>query len=142
MQVIEHQDLMIINDAYNANPTSMESALHTLKTLSCRGKKIAILGDMFELGALSQAAHYHVGQLAALVPVDSIFLLGKYAGDVVQGARSAGMKPGQIVIGESHEHLAAELASQIKAGDVVLCKASRGMTMEKVIEHLLKLLSL
>lgn len=138
MQVIKQQNVTIINDAYNANPTSMVSALHTLETLTCRGKKIAVLGDMFELGAISQSAHHEVGKLAAEVPVAQIFVLGEYARDVSQGAQEAGMAPAHIIIGDSHEHLAGELANYVKEGDVVLVKASRGMAMEKVVEQVLK----
>ncbi len=140
MQMIKHQNVTIVNDAYNANPTSMASALQTLKTFSCRGKKIAVLGDMFELGMISRSVHYEVGKLAAEVPVDRLFLLGEYASDVSQGALDAGMSAALIIIGDSHKHLSSELANHIQEGDIVLIKASRGMTMEKVTEQLLQCL--
>ena len=141
MQMITHHSMTVINDAYNANPSSMKSAMNTLKSFACQGRKIAVLGDMFELGDLSQSAHYTVGQLAAHIPVDRLFLLGEYARDTAKGAMDAGLTASRIVIGESHEHLATELAHQLREGDLVLCKASRGMTLEKVVEHMLKLLS-
>ncbi len=137
MQMMTHQNIRIINDAYNANPSSMASAFRTLDTLQCEGRKIAVLGDMFELGDHSQSAHYAVGRLAAEIAVDRLFLLGKYAQNMSQGAQDAGIQVNHIFIGDSHEQLANELANQIKEGDMLLCKASRGMTMEKVIEHLI-----
>jgi UDP-N-acetylmuramoyl-tripeptide--D-alanyl-D-alanine ligase len=141
MQVSTHHDITIINDAYNANPASMASALQTLQQFSCTGKKIAVLGDMFELGQLSQSAHYDVGKLAAAVPVDTLFLLGEYAGQVAQGAQAQGMSKTAIVIGNSPEHLAQELAKSIQPHDLVLFKASRGMALEKVIDEFVKMLN-
>jgi UDP-N-acetylmuramoyl-tripeptide--D-alanyl-D-alanine ligase len=138
MQVTKHHDITFINDAYNANPTSMASALRTLKFLPCSGKKIAVLGDMLELGQISQSAHYDVGKLAAEVPVEQLFLLGEYAKDISQGAQAMRMSEANIFIGESHEQIAYELAQYIKSQDVILFKASRGVAMEKVIEHYLK----
>ncbi len=138
MQVIKHQGAMIINDAYNANPDSMASAFHTLKTFHGRGKKIAVLGDMFELGALGQQSHYEVGQKAAAAEFDRLYLLGQFAPDVAQGAQESGMSAAHIHIGDSHEHLAELLLSDLKHDDVVLVKASRGMAMEKIVERILR----
>jgi UDP-N-acetylmuramoyl-tripeptide--D-alanyl-D-alanine ligase len=138
MQVTTHHNITIINDAYNANPVSMASAFHTLETFPCAGKKIAVLGDMLELGQISSSAHYDVGKQVAEVPVDTLFLLGEYANDVSQGAQAKGMTETNIFIGDSHEQLADELANHVKQQDIILFKASRGMAMEKVIEHYLK----
>jgi UDP-N-acetylmuramoyl-tripeptide--D-alanyl-D-alanine ligase len=141
MQVSTHHDITIINDAYNANPASMASALQTLRQFPCSGKKVAVLGDMFELGQLSQSAHYDVGKLAAAVPVNALFLLGEYAEYMAQGAQAQGMLKTAIVIGNSAAHLAQELAKSIQPHDLVLFKASRGMAIEKVIDAYLKMLN-
>jgi len=141
-QVTNHHNVTIINDAYNANPISMTAALRTLKTFPCSEKKIAVLGDMLELGQISQSAHYDIGKRAAEVPVDKLFLLGEYAKDVSQGAQAMGMAETNILIGDSHEQLAYELAKHVKQQDIILFKASRGMAMEKIIEHYLKRLKI
>lgn len=140
MQVSKQHPVTIINDAYNANPASMAEALRTVQTMLCAGRKIAVLGDMFELGEISASAHTEIGQLAAAVPLDKLFILGTYAPDIAKGARIAGMKEKDVVIGESHEALAQELALYVNPGDLMLVKASRGMTMEKVLDHYEKLL--
>lgn len=141
MHKFTHRQITFINDAYNANPASMKSALDTLRTMRCSGKKIAILGDMLELGYRSQSEHYLLGDLAAHVPLDRLFLFGDYAADVAHGARMSGMNSHHIVIGSSRDQLAEEISAQLKEGDLVLCKASRGMKMEVVLENILKLLS-
>lgn len=140
MHKFTRRQITFINDAYNANPASMKSALDTLRAMTCPGKKIAVLGDMLELGYRSQSEHYLLGDLAARTPVDRLFLLGDYADEVARGARASGMKPDQIVIGASRDRLAQEIAAQLVAGDLMLCKASRGMKMEIVLENILKLL--
>ena len=140
MQVSMHRNVTIINDAYNANPSSMAAALLTLKSLMSSGKKVAVLGDMFELGESSSSAHYEIGKLAAEVPVAKLFLLGDYASNTSQGAQDNGMAASDIVIGESHQALAQALIRETAPGDVILVKASRGMTMENVLDHYVKLL--
>ena len=138
MQVTTQHEVTLINDAYNANPVSMAAALRTLQSFPCAGRKIAVLGDMRELGPISSSAHYHVGELAAEVPVSRLFLLGEYAPDIAQGAQAAGLAAAQICIGASHAELAAELAHYVQPRDLLLFKASRGMTLEKVIDDFLK----
>jgi UDP-N-acetylmuramoyl-tripeptide--D-alanyl-D-alanine ligase len=135
MQKMSYNGVTIINDAYNANPNSMAVALQTLKNLACSGKKLAVLGDMFELGEISVSAHYEVGRLAAEVPVSKLFVMGEYAQDMVRGAREAGVPASDILVGDSHTALAEALRHSAVAGDVVLVKASRGMTMERMLDE-------
>ena len=113
----------------------MAAALHTLKNLVCSGKKLAVLGDMFELGEISASAHYEVGKLAAKVPVSKLFVMGEYAQDMVRGAQEAGISAADILTGDSHTVLAEALGHHAVSGDVVLVKASRGMVMERVLEE-------
>lgn len=133
MQVSEHHGVQIINDAYNANPISMASGLNTLKNFPCQGRRIALLGDMLELGDISQSAHYDVGYQAVQAGVDRVLLLGEYADEIARGARKAGLSAGQIVIGQSHTELAEALRTYVQPGDVVFCKASRGIALENVL---------
>ncbi|MBU1027401.1 MAG: UDP-N-acetylmuramoyl-tripeptide--D-alanyl-D-alanine ligase, partial [Candidatus Margulisbacteria bacterium] len=120
--VINRADkVKIINDTYNANPQSMAAAL---KVFAClEGRKIAVLGDMFELGGRSQAAHKRIGQLARQVGVNKLISIGKLSKDMQANYHFAGKKPA-----------IKKLKQIIKPGDRVLVKASRGMRLEEVVE--------
>ncbi len=123
----------IINDAYNANPASMEAALSTLTDMGGAGKKIAILGDMLELGRQSERNHRELGKKAARYRVDRLYLLGRYAVQVKEGAVREGMGEEQVRIGKNHRGLARWVREQAMRGDWLLFKGSRGMAMEKVL---------
>ncbi|MBN1254451.1 MAG: UDP-N-acetylmuramoyl-tripeptide--D-alanyl-D-alanine ligase [Deltaproteobacteria bacterium] len=136
MEVITLQEgIKIINDAYNANPQSMASALHTLAEI--RGaRKIAVLGDMRELAEYAQQAHTDLGQLVKEKGINLLFLLGQFASHVAHGAREAGMDPQAIVLGKNHHDVSIRLARTVKKGDWVLVKGSRNMNMEEIIKEL------
>ena len=127
--------ITIINDAYNANPPSMESALHTLAEVT-KGRKIAVLGDMWELGEFAQQAHRELGRQAKEFGIDLLFLLGQFAPHVAQGAQEAGMSPKAVYIGEDHHAVSLRLARIVHKGDWVLVKGSRIMNMETIIREL------
>lgn len=135
MQMSIQGGVTILNDAYNANPASMAAALQTMHTFTCPGKKMAVLGDMRELGEISAAAHREIGQLAAEVPVAKLFALGEYAHDLARGALAAGMRSEDIVICASHQEVGQALAAHVAAGDCLLVKASRGVALEKALEY-------
>jgi murE/murF fusion protein len=130
----------VINDTYNANPASMAAGLRTLAQLG-EGRKIAIIGDMLELGASSGAAHREIGRLAALLHLDHLVVAGEFQQAVVDGAIDAGY-PAEKVIGFADKEKAVErflyLASEKSLGqdDVVLVKASRGLRFETIIERI------
>ena len=126
----------VINDAYNANPASMDAALRTLAGIAARGEKIAVLGDMLELGRETRARHLALGRQAARYGVDRLYLLGKQARLVGRGARGAGMEKDRVVIGKSHAHVAALVRKRARRGDWILFKGSRGMKMEMVLQAL------
>ena len=136
MQIEDWKGVTIINDAYNANPTSMEAALKTLAGIQCRGERIAVLGDMFELGRESRKQHLRVGEHAARAGIDRLYLLGEQAREVRKGALRGGMPFGTIIIGRDHRGLANQLRHRVKKGDWLLFKGSRGMKMEKVLTAL------
>ena len=136
MQVESWRGIGLINDAYNANPGSMKAALETLREIDCRGKKVAVLGDMFELGKHSRKEHRELGKAAAAAKIQHLFLLGRQVGEVLRGAVRAGMRPEQISIGVDHSDLARQLRRQVKRGDWLLFKGSRGMKMERVLHEL------
>lgn len=126
----------VLNDSYNANPGSMQAALETLALIGGRGKKTAVLGDMFELGSQSAKAHRELGRVAARAKIDQLYLLGAQAAQVRRGALSAGMSAAQVVVGDDHSDIATRLRPQLRRGDWLLVKGSRGMKMEKVLQEL------
>jgi len=131
--------IKVINDAYNANPHSMESALRALQEVGGK-RKIAVLGDMWELGNYAQRAHQELGRTVRERGVDLLFLLGRFAPHVAQGAEEAGMDPRAIYREKDHHELSLRLARTVKKGDWVLIKGSRVMRMEKIIQELREIL--
>jgi UDP-N-acetylmuramoyl-tripeptide--D-alanyl-D-alanine ligase len=135
MQIENWRGIGIVNDTYNANPASMKAALQTLEEIASRGKKIAVLGDMFELGEYSRKEHRELGKAAAASGIDLLYLLGAWAGEVRSGALAGGMPQARIVIGKDHKDLACRLRERAKIGDWLLFKGSRGMKMENILRE-------
>jgi UDP-N-acetylmuramoyl-tripeptide--D-alanyl-D-alanine ligase len=129
------QGIKIINDVYNANPPSMDAALLALREVA-GGRKIAVLGDMWELGAYAEQTHRELGRSVKEFGIDLLFLLGQFSTDVAQGAKEAGMNPQAIYIGKDHPDVSRQLAQTLKQGDWVLVKGSRIMKMEEIIKEL------
>ena len=136
MQPDNWRGIGILNDSYNANPGSMQAALETLALIGGRGKKIAVLGDMYELGKESGKAHRELGRIAAQTKIHQLYLLGVQAHQVRSGALRAGMKPEQVIIAADHGEVARRLSQELRRGDWLLVKGSRGMKMEKVLQEL------
>lgn len=129
-------DVLVIDDAYNANPQSMRSALETLARLEATGSRLAVLGQMGELGDASDAAHEELGRLAAALELDGLFLIGDAAERTASAAREAGLPGDRVFVGEDHESIARAVAAALGKGDRVLVKGSRAARMERVIELL------
>jgi UDP-N-acetylmuramoyl-tripeptide--D-alanyl-D-alanine ligase len=136
MQLENWKRVGIINDAYNANPASMEAAIKSLAGVECRGEKTAILGDMFELGRQTRRQHLQLGRQVARAGIDRLYLLGAQAKRVRQGALEGGMPAERVVIGRDHADLANRLRSHVKPGDWLLFKGSRGMKMERTLNQM------
>ncbi|MDO8700458.1 MAG: UDP-N-acetylmuramoyl-tripeptide--D-alanyl-D-alanine ligase [Deltaproteobacteria bacterium] len=136
MQIENWRGVGIINDTYNANPASMNAALETLAEMKCRGDKIAVLGDMFELGKHSAKEHRRLGQRVAKARIDALYFLGDRAVEVRKGALRGGLREEQIVIGRDHADMARRLRDRVKRGDWLLFKGSRGMRMENILHEL------
>lgn len=124
----------LLDDTYNANPASMSAALEALSARKVGGKRIAVLGDMLELGENAVALHRGVGRLAAERGVEVLFAYGAHACDIISGAREAGIPQAEAF--DSHEAIADALVFSAFPGDSILLKGSRGMRMERVAEHL------
>lgn len=135
-QVSVYRGIKLIIDCYNANPASMIAAVQLLAQVKAKGKKIAILGDMLELGPNATRMHEDVGEFVARQRIDQLMACGPLAQHIAKGARAAGQNPSSIMK-VSDAHVAASAIKGIaKPGDVVLIKASRGMRLELVVDAL------
>jgi UDP-N-acetylmuramoyl-tripeptide--D-alanyl-D-alanine ligase len=134
LQLWEHNGVRVLDDAYNANADSMLAALQTLQDLPCKGRRVAVLGDMSELGAQSEAAHEEVGRRAAELGIGQLFAIGKMASVLARGARGAGLS--RVIEFADVETAAGAVKSFLKQGDLMLLKASRAARLERVAEIL------
>ena len=138
MEVHERADgLVVINDAYNANPASMAAALDTLAQIaSRRGRAIAVLGEMLELGEDTRSGHLEVGRHAAAAGTDLLVTVGDTAGLIAEGARTVSGWQGKALAAKGCDEALALVRENVAAGDVVLVKASRGAALERVADGL------
>jgi UDP-N-acetylmuramoyl-tripeptide--D-alanyl-D-alanine ligase len=132
-QWLEPPGCWVINDAYNANPDSVKAALRTLKALPAP-RRVAVLGEMLELGAFHEQGHYEVGQVAAET-VDLLIVVGDGAKAIVDGAVAAGMPADCIVTFASVAETRKRWRQLLRAGDVVLLKASRAVGLEHLLNN-------
>ena len=123
--------ITVIEDCYNASPDSQKAGLNSLCKIA-KGRKIAVLGDMFEMGDYSETAHRTVGEYAAESKVDMLFTCGEQSLFMADSAKKAGLEC--VFAFTDKNELAKSLLGEIKQGDTVLFKASRGMKLEEVIE--------
>ena len=138
--VIDTEFGTVVDDAYNANPNSMAAAVRSLSSLrglkSTTGKRIAILGDMKELGSDSAILHRQIGELCAELGIDVTVAIGDDAGEIADGCA---MKGGKAVYLKTKEELYPYLRRLISKGDVVLVKASHSMEFSEIVESLKRL---
>jgi UDP-N-acetylmuramoyl-tripeptide--D-alanyl-D-alanine ligase len=136
-EVVEVRGATIVNDTYNANPSSMRAALALLTEIDVPGRRIVVSGDMAELGDEAAALHWELGQ--QIVKVGQARMLvacGQFARCVVAGARAAGMMRGKAVPCQNVDDALPYLGQMVQPGDVVLVKGSRMMAMERVVQAL------
>ena len=127
--------IYVVNDTYNANPSSMALAINTLQSLKGKGRGILVTGDMLELGAHAVKAHKRLGRLIVRAGASRLYATGEFAEVVAEGAVEAGMDPNRTFIG-THAEIVEDLKRCLGPGDWVLVKGSRLMGMEKVVEGL------
>jgi len=134
MQVFTTPDgITILNDAYNANPTSMKAALHTLSDMADQRRALAVLGDMLELGRLTEVAHFEIGELVSDLHIDLLITIGDKSKRIAEGALSKGMSSSAVFQCRTNEEAGQVLAGGLRPGDVVLFKGSRAMELERVV---------
>ena len=128
---IEAHGMTVIDDCYNANPVSMRASLEVLGHAA--GRKVAILGDMGELGENQEMLHYQVGQVVVENGIDLLLTAGKLAGQIVRYVQEHGDKTQAIAYADK-EALLADLDQHIKKGDTILIKASHFMNFTEIVK--------
>ena len=132
-QVIKLGRITLIDDAYNASPPSVTAALDMLAGLP--GRRIAVLGEMLELGRGAVTGHREVGTAAAAT-CDLLIVVGAGASGIAAGAKAAGLDPSRILEARDAEAALDLLRARLRDGDVVLVKASRGVELDQLVEAL------
>lgn len=127
----------VVNDAYNASPDSMKSALEVLSDMPGK-RKIAVLSDMLEMGAFSEEGHRMVGELAAGTGLDILVAVGNESRFIAMEAKERGMDPRSVYYFDDKGQAAKLLDGLIQKGDVILVKGSRGMRMEELADRILE----
>lgn len=135
LNIIKANGLKVINDAYNSSPQSVKAALDVLEELEA-DRKIAVLGDMLELGEWSTQAHLETGRQAADKKLDYIVTIGSGASNIARGAVEAGFASGRIASYQSNTEALEHLLKILQQGDAILVKGSRGMKMEEIVQSL------
>jgi len=132
-QVIRLGRVTLIDDAYNASPASVTAALDLLAGLP--GRRVAVLGEMLELGKGAASGHREVGTAAAATS-DLLVVVGQGASGIAAGARAAGLGPSRILEARDREAALDLLRGRLRDGDVVLVKASRGIELDLLVDEL------
>jgi UDP-N-acetylmuramoyl-tripeptide--D-alanyl-D-alanine ligase len=133
--------ISVLNDAYNANPNSMRAALETVRDLPVKGRRLAILGDMRELGHSADRYHREIGEFAAACKLDSLYCVGPKSVLIADAAEAAGMDKRKVVHFESADDCAQIAPRWLRNGDLVLLKASRSIRLETVASAILSAFS-
>lgn len=136
MEIKNANGFKIVSDCYNANPSSTKMALQTIGNMKM-SRRIAVLGDMLELGDKADALHQEIGAMVPEMNFDMLFTVGEKAKLYVKGAKSKGMKSAYHF--NSVQELIESLTEVVSEGDVLLIKGSRGMHMEQVVDAMLRL---
>jgi len=136
LQIKEINGIQFIDDSYNANPDSMKAAIRTLIELDADGRRIAVLGQMSELGEESDRGHREVGEEATALGLDILIAVGAIGAGIARAAQKAGLEKSFSV--DSPEEAAVLLGKTAAPGDLILVKGSRSARMERVLEAFAK----
>lgn len=128
---------LLIDDTYNSSPIATESALQALQEIKYANRKIAVLGDMLELGQYSAEQHRQIGERVAAT-AHVLFTVGVRARGIAEGALAAGMSEAHIFQYDDVQRAGQELQTFLKSGDVVLIKASQGIRAERIVEEVME----
>jgi UDP-N-acetylmuramoyl-tripeptide--D-alanyl-D-alanine ligase len=134
---VEHLScgITIIDDTYNANPTALQAALDTGKSMISKGGRLVVaLGDMLELGEAARREHRAAGRLVAGAGAAFFVVMGTHAPDMIQGAKEAGFAEESMAAVNTHDQMVRVLRQVAREGDIVFFKASRLLELEKAVE--------
>ncbi len=131
--VVTPRGVNVIDDTYNANPGSMRAALEALCEAGAGARRLAVLGDMRELGPSAATLHEEIGGVAGDLGIDALYAVGRYAENVATGYAGD-----RVVAAENAGEIVGHLMKTVRRGDWVLVKGSRGMRMERVVEALME----
>jgi UDP-N-acetylmuramoyl-tripeptide--D-alanyl-D-alanine ligase len=123
-RIVERDGVTFVDDTYNANPTSMIAALETFASLPCDGRRIVVLGDMFELGERAACFHADVGRRAHALALDAVVTVGPLANEGIRGEYAC----------KDADEARTVLSKLLRPGDIVLLKASHGVHLDKVLQ--------
>ncbi|HCC23735.1 TPA: hypothetical protein DF272_06200 [Candidatus Falkowbacteria bacterium] len=127
---------LLVDDTYNSSPEAAKAAVEAVGKIETVGSRVAVLGDMLELGEISNEEHQNLGREIAVNGFDVLAAVGKYRQEIIKGAKASGFG-GLILDFEQSDGVSEELVHGLKSGDVVLVKGSQGSRMEKVVRGLL-----
>lgn len=137
--IISHNGIKVINDAYNASPQSMQAAISVLEELSLKTRGIAVLGDMLEMGAAACEQHYSVGNFIKDKKISMLITVGNDSEKILQAVAASGKPDISLRHFKDNSNALEYIKSIVKKGDYILIKGSRGMKMEQIAEGLLEL---
>lgn len=141
MEPLRVAGVVVLNDAYNANPVSVQAALEALAEIGGNGQRIAILGDMLELGGATVQAHRRIGEKVFSLGIDYLFTYGEWSRLMGEGAVGTGMEGNRVIHFTDKEALVEKVKRLVNPGDTILVKGSRGMGLEDVVQRLREKLS-
>ena len=138
--MVEGRQTLIIDDTYNSSPKAAKAALESLAKLNAgeNSRKVAILGDMLELGDYTDEAHYELGKQVALAGVKLLVCVGNFRQETARGALESGLLNTQIVQFKNSDEAVEKISDLIQPNDLILIKGSQGARMEKVVKALMK----
>lgn len=128
--------ITVFDDSYNASPDSMQASLNTFASMAVDGKRVAVLGDMLELGDFAKECHERVGVMAARAKVDMLVCVGELSRDMARAAEEAGLDGNVISTCDSAEEALALIVPLLEPGDAVLAKASHSIGLDRIVKGL------
>jgi UDP-N-acetylmuramoyl-tripeptide--D-alanyl-D-alanine ligase len=141
MEPVEFEGIRVINDSYNANPSSMENALNAIRQIKTSGRKVAVLGDMLELGEKSETFHRELGERVVESGIDLLITVGQLAKWIGRGAKKRGLENSSNKSFEDKGKVIQFLRQSLEPGDLVLVKGSRRLKLEDLVEDLRRIYS-
>jgi UDP-N-acetylmuramoyl-tripeptide--D-alanyl-D-alanine ligase len=127
--------LWLIDDSYNSNPRALQAALKGLASLPAK-RRVAVLGDMLELGPAEEDFHRQAGRQVAENGWNLLLAVGPLARHIAEGARAAGLPEARVLTFSTSDEASARISALVEEGDLILVKGSRGIKTERVVERL------